>query len=76
MGARLQTRVEAHRRSKQNIRRLLPDLDRFEEINDSMGHDGGDLQSCLQQVDEALFAGERAAQDRVLAGEPAVDSRR
>lgn len=49
---RLQRAVEANVRNKQHGALLFLDLDHFKKLNDSLGHDVGDL--LLQQVAERL----------------------
>ncbi len=68
---RLQRAIARTSRSAQQIAILLLDLDRFKNINDSMGHASGDrllqemarrLQGCLRQTDTvARFGGDEFA---------------
>jgi diguanylate cyclase (GGDEF)-like protein len=59
---RLQVALERARRAGQKVALLVVDLDRFKQVNDTLGHHAGD--SLLQQVGE-LFTGRVRHSDTV-----------
>lgn len=59
---RLQVAVERARRTSQKVALLVVDLDRFKQVNDSLGHHAGDI--LLQQV-SAIFTGRVRHSDTV-----------
>src|SRR4029079_19074398 len=54
---RLQQAIAAARRDGTSLSLLLMDLDRFKEVNDTLGHHAGDL--LLQQVGTRLHSAVR-----------------
>ncbi len=80
LGERLTTILAAFRQSRRACALIMLDLDRFKQVNDTMGHQAGD--DLLQQVAKRLLSimGERAEVGRLGGDEfqillPDVDDR-